>query len=211
MHGARAVITEAILIQLNVQNASAALSVPRLPEIKCLEQSIWCIKWIGILPRIDVQWWVKIESLPEAVWGGTVPGRLVLETRAVFSQTSVLHRCYKQGDEDTGKQDLASVGKQCLRKYLFASHNFIRLCEAHRYTSLYTSKLKSSWSRRLCSYPQLQFTSKMLLWSGFYFSFLIAEHLSLMRMYYICTGQKGMMWIWAVPGISLSQPRVFMA
>lgn len=84
MHGARAVITEAILIQLNVQNASAALSVPRLPEIKCLEQSIWCIKWIGILPRIDVQWWVKIESLPEAVWGGTVPGRLVLETRAVF-------------------------------------------------------------------------------------------------------------------------------
>lgn len=59
------------------------------------------------------------------------------------SQTSVLHRCYKQGDEDTGKQDLASVGKQCLRKYLFASHKFIRLCEAHRYTSLYTSKLRA--------------------------------------------------------------------
>lgn len=50
----------------------------------------------------------------------------MLETWAVFPQTSVLHRCYKQGGEDTGKQDLAAIGKQCLRKDLFASHRFFR-------------------------------------------------------------------------------------
>ena len=143
----------------------------RLPETKWLGHNVVCGVEQHAVPATGVPWWVKIAAalgLSEGGW--------------CWEPGPPSHRpsqFMEVPGEPVWERESASVEKPCLGRELLA--RLESTGQGVKYIGRYRCRHPKSQLalQKECCCSDLQFTSKTLLWPGFYFSFLlVAERAS---------------------------------